>query len=301
MPGEVENAPIAVVGAAGFLGSTLVRAAAAAGVPTDGYTRADPAVHPDGRPDERVARAGTVFWLATSVNPALAETHPERVRADLETFEALLRGLRALPRPPRVALLSSGGAVYDTSRPPPYGETSPTRPLGAYGRSKLAMEAALAAAGLPDGGAVALRVSNLYGPGQPAVSGQGVIGYWLRAAAAGDNLTVYGDPATTRDYVYVDDVAAALLAVHAAPAGTLPPVLNLGAGRGTSLGELAGLLLAVVDDPALQLDQRPARGFDVPHSWLDVQRAAAALGWTATTDLREGLARCWRSVAVASA
>jgi UDP-glucose 4-epimerase len=287
-----------VVGAGGFLGSALVATARRAGVPVDAYTRAEPALHPDGRPDPRLARAGTVFWLATSVNPALAESHPERSRADLATFEVTLRALRALPGPPRVALLSSGGAVYDTTRPPPYRESSPTRPRGAYGRAKLAMEAALAAAGLPAGHAVSLRVSNLYGPGQPAVSGQGVIGYWLRAAANRDHLTVYGDPATTRDYVYVDDVAEALLAVHAAPASSLPPVLNLGAGHGTSLRELADRLLEIVADPALRLRLQPARGFDVPHSWLDVRLAETVLGWTARTDLGDGLARCWRSVPV---
>ena len=208
------------------------------------------------------------------MNPALAESHPERVRADQATFEATLEALRGLPSPPRVALLSSGGAVYDTTREPPYRESSPTRPLGAYGRAKLAMEAALAAAGLPAGHAVSLRVSNLYGPGQPAVSGQGVIGYWLRAAANGEHLTVYGDPATTRDYVYVDDVTEALLALHARAGAGLPPVLNLGAGRGTSLRELADRLLGIVADPALRLLQRPARGFDVPHTWLDVRLAA---------------------------
>jgi UDP-glucose 4-epimerase len=296
VPGEPRGSSIAVVGAAGFLGSALVDAATKAGVPVEAYTRSEPALRPDGL-DEALTRAGTVFWLATSVNPALAESHPERVAADLETFEATLAALRSLPRPPAVARLSSGGAVYDTSTPPPYGEGSATRPRGAYGRSKLDLEQALAAAGLPAGRTVSLRVSNLYGPAQPAVSGQGVIGYWLRAAAAGDHLTVYGDPATTRDYVYVDDVAEALLAVHTAP--VLPPVLNLGAGRGTSLEELAGLLLDLVDDPSLRMEQRPARGFDVPHSWLDVRLAASVLGWTATTELREGLTRCWHSLPAA--
>ena len=284
---------LAVVGAGGFLGSTLVDAARRAGVPVDPYSRADPALRPDGTADPRLARARTVVWLASSVTPALAETSPERVRADRAAFGALMRAASRLPRPPRVVLLSSGGAVYDPAAPAPYRETSPVGPRGAYGRLKLAMEGALAASGLPG---TALRVSNLYGPGQPAVSGQGVVGHWLRAAAAGRNLTVYGDPGTTRDYVYAADVAGALLAVHAAP--VVPPVVNLGSGRPTSLAELAGLLLAAVGDPALRLEPHPARGFDVPHTWLDVELAAAALGWTATTPLAAGLTRCWQAVPV---
>jgi UDP-glucose 4-epimerase len=289
-------AGIAVVGAAGFLGSALGAAAEAAGIPVDRYTRAEPALGADGGADPRLARVGTVFWLASSVNPALAETHPQRARADLDAFTALLRAVRGLRRPPRMVLLSTGGALYEPDRAPPYREDSPTHPRGAYGRLKLAMEEALAGAGLPAGRAVALRVSNVYGPGQPAVSGQGVVGYWLRAAAAGEHLTVYGDPGTTRDYVYLADVTEALLAVHAAAAP--PPVLNIGSGRPTSLGELAGLLLDVVGNPELRLEQRPARGFDVPHTWLDVRRATETIGWTATTDLRTGLTLAWEAVPV---
>jgi UDP-glucose 4-epimerase len=284
---------IAVVGAAGFLGSALVGAARQAGVPVLGFTRAEPAVGPDGVADPRLSATGTVVWLASSVNPALAEAHPDRAAADLAAFDGMLRAARELPRPPRVVLLSTGGAVYDPSVPPPYAEDAPTHPRGAYGRLKLAMEASLAAAEVPG---VAVRVSNVYGPGQPAVSGQGVVGYWLRAAAAGEHLTVYGDPGTTRDYVYLSDVTDALLAVHAADA--VPPVVNVGSGRATSLDELAAQLLAVVGDPARRLERRPARGFDVPHTWLDVALAERALGWTARTDLRTGLRRAWEAVPI---
>lgn len=279
---------VAVIGAAGFLGRALVAAAGRSGVPVAAYTRATPFLSPDGTPDGGLARSRTVFWLASSINPALAESDPGLVRADREAFAALLRAVRTLPEPPRVVLLSSGGTVYDPAAPPPYRESAPTAPRGAYGRAKLELEAMLGGAG------VTVRVANVYGPGQPAVSGQGVVGYWLRAAARGEHLVVYGEPATTRDYVYVDDVAGALLAVHAAAAP--PPVLNVGSGEPTSLKELADTVLDVVGDPRLRWDREPARGFDVPHTWLDVSLAASALGWRATTPLRDGLAAAWRSV-----
>jgi UDP-glucose 4-epimerase len=283
---------VAVIGAAGFLGRALTGAAARSGVPVAAYTRATPFLSSDGTPDAGLARSRTVFWLASSINPALAESDPARVRADREAFAALLRAARVLPEPPRVVLLSSGGTVYDPATPPPYRESSPTRPRGAYGRAKLDLEADLAAADVPG---VVVRPSNVYGPGQPAVSGQGVVGYWLRAAARGEHLVVFGEPETTRDYVYVDDVAAALLAVHACP-GEAPPVLNVGSGDPTSLKELADTVLQVVGDPALRWDLEPARGFDVPHTWLDVTLAREALGWAPATPLRDGLAAAWRWV-----
>jgi UDP-glucose 4-epimerase len=283
---------VAVVGAGGFLGRALVGAAHRSRVPVAAYTRAIPFLSPDGTPDAGLARSRTVYWLASSVNPALAEADPERVLADREAFAALLRAVRVLPEPPRVVLLSSGGTVYDPADPPPYQESSATAPRGAYGRAKLDLEADLRASGVPG---VAVRPSNVYGPGQPAGPGQGVVAHWLRAAARGEHLTVYGEPESTRDYVFVDDMVRALLAldVHVGP---VPPVVNVGSGDPTSLKELADTVLEVVGDPALRWEREDARGFDVPHTWLDVALARDALGWRPSTPLRDGLASAWRSV-----
>jgi UDP-glucose 4-epimerase len=280
--------PIAVIGAAGFLGTALVRAAMREGIACSTYTRAVPFLDEAGRPAAGLVAARTVYWMASSINPALAEAEPHRVTGDREAFEALLRALTPSPQPPRVVLLSSGGTVYDPSVPPPYRESSPTSPVGAYGRAKLDLERRLAEANL----GVAIRVANAYGPGQPARGGQGVIGYWLRAVAAGDEITIIGDPGTTRDYVYVDDVASALLAVNAT-AGPLPPVLNVGSGHPVSLETLAELVRQTTGS-STPIRRQPARGFDVPHTWLDITLAGTALGWKPRVELRDGLAEAWR-------
>jgi UDP-glucose 4-epimerase len=280
--------PIAVIGAAGFLGTALVRAATREGVACSTFTRQVPFVDEAGRPGSDLVAARTVYWMVSSVNPALAEAEPHRVVTDREAFEALLLALAPLPEPPRVVLLSSGGTVYDPSQPPPYRETSPTSPVGVYGRSKLELERRLADAGL----GVAIRVANAYGPGQPARGGQGVIGYWLRALAAGNEITIIGDPGTTRDYVYMDDVASALLAVNAAT-GPLPPAINVGSGQPVTLEALAELVRETTGSAA-PIRRQEARGFDVPHTWLDITLAGTALGWKPRTELRDGLAAAWR-------
>lgn len=228
-----EPRPAAIVGAAGFLGSALAQNLGAGGIPVAEFTRTTPFLTVSGTPAAGLLEAHTVFWLASNINPAIAEAKPQRVREDFATFVSMLRIFEQLAEPPRIVLLSSGGAVYDPTVAPPHSENSPVNPRSAYGRAKLELERLMHCSGLNPGNAVAVRVSNAYGPGQPAVSGQGVISYWMRALAAGEPITILGNPATTRDFVYIDDIAEALVAVHC-HRGPLPAALNIGAGVPTS-------------------------------------------------------------------
>lgn len=285
----------AVVGATGFLGSALVRTLRAGGVRVAEFTRRTPFLAGPGVPDDHLAAARTVFWLATSINPAVAEAEPWRAREDRDTFASLLRTMEQLASPPRIVLISSGGTVYDPDVEPPYREDSPTRPHSAYGRAKLELERCLREASPLGDRALVVRVANAYGPGQPAASGQGVIAYWMRALARGESITLYGDPTTTRDFVYVDDIAEALAAAHEHD-GPLPPVLNVGSGVPTSLGELAEQVCEVTGAPFSGVRREPARGFDAPHSWLEVRLAGDVLGWKPRTPLRTGLSAAWRHV-----
>ena len=282
-----ESGPaVAVIGAGGFLGRALCDALRAAGRPAAEFTRATPFVDDAGRPAPGLVAARTVYYLASSLNPAVAERDPDAVAADLALFDRFLDALGALPDRPYVVLPSSGGTVYDVDVAPPYGETSPVAPRGQYGAAKVAMERRLAEVSRT-GSATVLRISNVYGPGQPTSGGQGVIGHWLAAAAKGEPIVLFGDPAASRDYVFVDDVVAAFLAVGPGA----PPVINVGSGEPTSLGELADLVNDVTG--GVEIVREADRGFDVRHTWLDVTLAREALGWTPRTSLREGLRRTW--------
>ncbi len=279
--------PAAVIGARGFLGRALVPALRSSGVPAAEFTRATPFLSEGGAAAPGLAAAGTVYYLASTINPAIAERDPDAVATDRQRFASFLEALARLDRPPRVVLPSSGGTVYDPAAPPPYAETAPTRPGGRYGAAKLELEDALLGSGLP---AVVLRISNAYGPGQPTGTGQGVVAHWLAAAAKAEPILVYGDPAASRDYVYVSDVADALVL---AGSGDVTGVVNVGSGVPTSLETLLELVREVTG--ALEVQRTPGRGFDVAHTWLDVRRASVELGWTARTALREGLRATWLS------
>jgi len=284
----------AVVGSQGFLGRALTAALRATGVHVLEFTRDRPCLTSTDI-DAGLMAADSVFWAVSTINPALAEAAPERVRADHTLFEAVLNGLSVGDGRRRVVLLSSGGTVYDPAARPPYPESAAVSPLGAYGRAKLDMEAMLAESSGALGSGVSVRISNAYGPGQPVAPGQGVIAHWLAAAADGRALTMLGNPATTRDYVYVGDVAQALVAIHQ-HTGILPGTLNVGSGRPTTLAALADIIIAVVDDPAVTLEMAPGRSFDVARTWLDSSLARRVLAWSPRTSLDQGVQQAWSAL-----
>ncbi|GAA1774878.1 NAD-dependent epimerase/dehydratase family protein [Actinomadura chokoriensis] len=293
---------MAVVGAGGFIGARLTRALTLAGVPTAPVTRATPAVA-GGLPAPALRTARTIFYLASTVNPALAERHPERVAADHAAFTGLLAALRRAGDRPALILAGSAGAVYAPDTAPPYGEDAPLGPATAYGRSKAGLERALF--GARDAvRPIVVRIANAYGPGQRTGTMQGVVGHWLEAAAAGRPLRLYGPPEARRDYVFVDDVVEAFLharhLVHRRPEGGAPEVFNVGSGVPVSLGELVGLVAAAIGREP-RVERLPARGFDRRDVWFDVRRAREVLGWRPRTPLPDGLRRTWLGAAAATA
>src|SRR5206468_1773785 len=151
----------------------------------------------------------------------------------------------------------------------------------AYGRAKLMLEHCVLQS-LSD--AVVIRVANAYGPGQPAARGQGVVAHWLGALSRDESVIVYGDPTTSRDYIYVGDVASALL-IAARVDGKLPPILNVGSGRATSLADLLHHVIRVVDKERVQVEYALSRGFDVSANWLDVSLANNILDWSPSIEL----------------
>jgi UDP-glucose 4-epimerase len=281
----------AVIGADGFIGRHLATALYAEGVEIIGYTRQ----HDLFWSDDPAHRPDIVYYLASSITPALAEEHPELVTSDHLRFAALLSQLSRSVRPPTVVLTSSGGTVYDPDVPGASTEDTATRATSRYGAAKLALEALLAtyADVLPG---VVLRLSNVYGPGQRVGKSQGVLAYWLRAAAWGGPLHLIGDPRATRDYVYIHDVVECLLRIagHTRYRGPgAPLVLNVASGVNTSLAELLRVVERVTGR-RLPVKRMPHRAVDRRDCRLDAGRAAQVLGWRAHTPLLEGVAEMWR-------
>jgi UDP-glucose 4-epimerase len=163
--------------------------------------------------------------------------------------------------------------------------------LSAYGADKLGCELHARVAGLvhavPTTG---LRFFNVYGPRQdPASPYSGVISIFCDRLRAGRGVAVFGDGEQTRDFVFVADVVRALLTAMR-EVSCRAQVFNVCTGQATSVGDLARAIADVLD-VSPQIGFAPARPGDVRASLGDPAEARAALGFTAETALRDGLAR----------
>jgi UDP-glucose 4-epimerase len=194
----------------------------------------------------------------------------------------------------QLVFTSTGGALYGECERPAT-EDDPRRPLAPYGASKLAGEEYLAMWNRLHGtGHVSLRLGNVYGPRQaPSLEG-GVVAIFLDRMSAGEETVIFGDGGQSRDFVYVGDVADAVLAAVGSDGG----VYNIGTGADTSIRELHEICSRVSGtgrDPTFA----EARPGEIRRSVLDPSRAGRALGWQARTGLEDGLHKTLAALAKA--
>jgi UDP-glucose 4-epimerase len=182
---------------------------------------------------------------------------------------------------------STGGAVYGNPEELPATERCPTRPLDPYGVSKLACEFYLDTY-LRNFGMdyCALRYANVYGPRQNADGEAGVVAIFAKGMLANRDLTIWGDGRQSRDFVYVEDVAAANLAAAQVGSG----IYNIGTGLPTDIVTIARTLQHLIGYTK-EIDLGPAKLGEVRHTYLDSHKARRELGWEPKMPLSEGLAR----------
>lgn len=163
-----------------------------------------------------------------------------------------------------------------------------------YGVAKLFNEGLLRSFGAMHGlDWVALRYFNVYGP-RMDVHGvyTEVLVRWIERIDSGLPPVIFGDGRQTLDLVFVEDVARAnLLAAQTSTSGR---VFNIGSGVETSLLELAGTLLRVMESD-LGVEHGPQREVNaVERRLADVTTASRELGFEARVELEEGLGRLVR-------
>ena len=292
-----------VTGAAGFIGSQLLRTLLERGhdaVGWDAFTDYyDPALKEENARDLPVARVdlaedalevgnfGGVFHLAGQPGVAsFGRVFPLYVRQNVLASQRLFEAVAAAGV--RVVLASSS-SIYGDAQAYPTLEDARPRPISPYGITKLAAEH-LASAYAKELGLehAVVRYFTIYGPRQrPDMAFTKMV----TCLAEGRSFELYGDGSQSRSFTYVDDAVEATVA--AMERGTQGAVYNVGGGSEVSMLE-AVETLGRIAGRRLELVRRPRRQGDAVRTAADTTRIRAELGWEPATPFDEGLAAQWR-------
>jgi UDP-glucose 4-epimerase len=300
-----ERRRVLVTGAAGFVGIPVTKALLARGfevVALDNFGVGSEAAlreaigdgpgriaEVDLRDADGVRRAvadaapwGIIHLAALHFIPYCVEHPGEAVAVNVGGTQHLLDGL--LDADPRRIVFASTADVYAPSEVP-HAEHHPVGPINVYGATKLVGEQLVSfhRERQPQLETVVGRLFNVYGPGEtnphvmPAIFGQ------LETS----RTLALGNMTPRRDYIYVGDMANALVSLLTdAPDRT---TVNVGTGRSTSVADVVKLIEDLLGPLEIQTDPAKVRRSDRPRLQADTTRLSSVLPEFRTVDLRDGL------------
>jgi nucleoside-diphosphate-sugar epimerase len=253
------------------------------------------------RVGELLAELGpdVVVNCAGAVAGSTAELAEANIVGPATLVHAMLR------HAPTTRLIHLGSAAeYGATAPGvAIAESTPARPVGDYGATKLAGTSLVTLARSAGLDALTLRVFNPVGSGAPANSLPGRLAAEIRRATAEGDVVRLGPLDAVRDFVDAHDVAAAVWQAVTAAATSLVstldlPVLNVGSGRGVAVRELVDILVRIADfrGKIVESATGSTRSASVPWQCADISAIGAALGWRPRTSLIASLDDLWQAV-----
>ncbi|MGH6787866.1 MAG: GDP-L-fucose synthase family protein [Novosphingobium sp.] len=293
-----------VAGHRGMVGSALVRRLAAEDceVVTIGREALDLTDQGAVRGWLKTTRPDTAILAAARVGGILAnDSHPVAFLRDNLLIETAVIGGAHEAGVEKLLFLGSS-CIYPRAAAQPIAEeallTGPLEPTNQwYALAKIA-GIKLAEAYRREHGAdfISAMPTNLYGPGDNFdLASSHVLPALVRkvheAKASGAPVTLWGSGTPRREFLYVDDCADACLHLLRHYSGAAP--VNVGCGEDIAIADLAALVMEVIGYEAAILTD-PSKPDGTPRKLLDVSRLTA-LGWTAKTSLREGIALTYKA------
>lgn len=270
-----------VVGSGGFIGQALSKSLSLKGLPAtliDSNSKLTKFLSDN----KAIGEIDKIVWAASKVNPVTAELNSTLCQEEVGTFAQFLLDLKLNGKPHvHVLFLSSAGCLYN-GKQDIFTETSEATGTNAYGKLKRQLEVVLENSGLNYS---IIRISNVYGPNQPVGRGQGVIAEWVNAMVHSQEVRVFGSLDATRDYVYIDDVADAILNLSE---NSLSGIYNVGSGVSNSLGEVVTILKEFIGID-MKILYNPPRFTDRDFFALDIAKILRESNWTPKYDLGRGI------------
>ena len=189
-------------------------------------------------------------------------------------------------------IFASSSAPLGATVPPVHEKMVP-KPLSPYGASKLAGEGYCSAfAGSYGLNAIALRFSNVYGPGSHKKGS--VVALFFKRALEGLPLIIYGSGGQTRDFIYIDDLRNAILCGLDSDVGG--EVFQIATFKENTVNRIAELVKEMVErdtDKTVEIIFKDERAGEVIRSYSDISKAQSMIGYNPEVDLEAGMAITW--------
>lgn len=291
-----------VLGANGFIGSHLVDELVAAGYSVRAFDRFAREEQFDKSPQVEVftgdifdeqslkkalKNVAYVFHCFSATTPFTSDQDAfsdidKNLRPSVSIFEQCSKA-----NIQKVVFLSSGGAVYgQVAEQKPAGEDDAATPVSPYGIVKLAIENYLAYFNRKtDLDYIVYRLTNPYGPRQ-ANNNQGVIPIFLNKVQNNEELVVYGDGESSRDFLYIRD--ATRMIVESFNHETKFKTYNIGSGSQTSLNQIiAAIEKATGTKPHIKHVESPKTFLQ--KAQVSMERYNQEFSARATTSLEDGI------------
>jgi nucleoside-diphosphate-sugar epimerase len=309
---------VLVTGAAGFIGSHVCEALLRRGERVVGVDNFDPfyARAIKERTRDALLAAGGVFVEADITDAAAMRTLFARERPAGVIHLAAKAGVRpSIEDPAGYAranvlgtaviqeaaaragcarlVVASSSSVYGNAPSVPFREDQDvSQPISPYAATKRAGELIGYTHHLLTGMPTAqLRFFTVYGPRQrPDLA----IAKFMRAIARGEPVTLFGDGSMSRDYTYIDDIVAGVLASYDRIPAHGYRVWNLGSDAPVALHDMLRTIERVVGRDAI-VRREPMQPGDVLRTWADLTRSRAELGYAPSTPFEEGVRLQWRA------
>lgn len=236
------------------------------------------------------AKPDAVCHLAAQIDVRVSVADPLRdaainILGTINLLEAVRKAGKA-----KVVFTSSGGSIYGTPAKLPVSERAGVAPESPYAASKAASELYLTAFTAMYGiETVSLALANVYGPRQDPHGEAGVVAIFGTAMLQGRPTKIFGDGSTSRDYVFVGDVADAFVRAIQ-PGVAAGRRLNIGTGIETYITELHTKVAAALGHPDEPIFDTPRVG-ELQRIALEVSAARQAMDWEPSTTIDDGLAQ----------
>jgi UDP-glucose 4-epimerase len=237
--------------------------------------------------------AGTdvVYYLASETIPATSWQNPIlEIEKNLLPFLSFLEVITSLGVK-KVVFVSSAGTIYGATNGK-VTEASDKKPFSPYGIIKLSMENFLNYYHVKCGLSYDIfRVSNVYGEGQNTAKGLGIINTFLEKIITDKKVKVFGDGSSTRNYIYVKDVAELLM--YSLKSSGSSDVYNISSNATYNIKELIAILKETVAE-SFDVEYEDGRRSDNSFIDLDNSKILSRVPGFAFTDIREGIFKTYQ-------